>query len=102
MGDTLRVKVGSCYSGVTVICQVEENGKVVEVKQLHFDNGDTILCQPLRQRGVVQMKFLSIWQGEFVSWSARVDVGRTRLDWYWDDLYPYETFDLSGQFIDMR
>ena len=102
VGDTLRVKVGSCYSGVTVICQVEENGKVVEVKQLHFDNDDTILCQPLRQRGVVQMKFLSIWQGEFESWSARVDVGRTRLDWYWDDLYPYETFDLSGQFIDMR
>ena len=102
VGDTLRVKVGSCYSGVTVLCQVEVNGKVVEVKQLRFNNNETILCQPLRQRGVVQMKFLSIWHGEFDSWTARVDVGRTRLDWYWDDLYPYEMFDLSGQVIDLK
>lgn len=100
-GDTLRVKVGSCYSGVTVLCQVEVNDKVVVVKQLRFDNNDTVISMPLRQRGVVQMKFLSMWHGEFVSWSTRAEVGRTRRDWYWDDLYPYETFDLSRQFIDI-
>ena len=97
VGDTLRVKVGSCYRGVTVMCQVEVNGQVVEVKQLQFDDNDTVLSMPLRQRGVVQMKFLAMWQGEFVAWSARAEVGRTRRDWYWDNLYPYETFDMAGQ-----
>ena len=98
VGDTLRVKVGSCYRGVTVMCQVEENGKVLEVKQLEFNDNDTVLALPLRRRGVVQMKFLSMWQGEFLSWTASVDVGRTRLDWYWDELYSNMTFDLSRQY----
>lgn len=98
VGDTLRVKVGSCYRGVTVMCQVEENGKVLEVKRLEFNDNDTVLALPLRRRGVVQMKFLSMWQGEFESWTASVDVGRTRLDWYWDELYSNKTFDLSRQY----
>lgn len=98
VGDTLRVKVGSCYRGVTVMCQVEENGKVLEVKQLEFNDNDTVLALPLRRRGVVQMKFLSMWQGEFSSWTASADVGRTRLDWYWDELYWIKTFDLSWQY----
>jgi hypothetical protein len=98
VGDTLRVKVGSCYRGVTVMCQVEENGKVLEVKRLEFNDNDTVLALPLRRRGVVQMKFLSMWQGEFGSWTASADVGRTRLDWYWDELYSNNTFDLSRQY----
>lgn len=98
VGDTLRVKVGSCYRGVTVMCQVEVNGKVLEVKQLEFNDNDTVLALPLQRRGVVQMKFLSMWQGEFSSWTASADVGRTRLDWYWDELYRIKTFDLSRQY----
>ena len=80
------------------MCQVEENGKVLEVKRLEFDDNDTVLALPLRRRGVVQMKFLSMWQGEFLSWTASADVGRTRLDWYWDELYHNMTFDLSRQY----
>ena len=100
LGDTLRIGVGSCYPGVTVICEVEVNGRKKETRRLLLNEECTTLELPLLQRGVTQVRLLSLWHGEFYANTVDVTVGRTQWDWYWNLLFEHETYDVSGQCIE--
>lgn len=97
VGDTLRLTVGSCYPGVTVMCKVMENGQMREMRRLELDADSTHLEIPLLTRGVTQAVLFSLWHGELSAYNMQVFVGRTPKDWYWEDLLNYESVDMAGQ-----
>lgn len=97
VGDTLRLTVGSCYPGVTVMCKVVENGKFREMRRLEFDADSTHLEIPLLKRGITQAVLFSLWHGQLSAYNMQVFVGRTPKDWYWEDLLNYELVDMAGQ-----